>query len=58
VVATNDFMLTGGDGYAAFTNGKVLVDPTSGRLMAEVVAEYIRAISPISLQVEGRITTP
>ena len=58
VVATNDFMLTGGDGYAAFTNGKVLVDPTSGRLMAEVVAEYIQAISPISLQVEGRITTP
>lgn len=58
VVATNDFMLSGGDGYDALAGGKVLIDPTSGRLMAEVVAEYIKANSPINLQVEGRITTP
>lgn len=58
VLATNDFMLTGGDGYESLTGGRVLLDPTSGRLMAEVVVEYIQENSPITMELEGRITTP
>ncbi|BAS28766.1 bifunctional metallophosphatase/5'-nucleotidase [Limnochorda pilosa] len=56
VVATNDFMLGGGDGYEALTHGKVLVDASAGRLMADVVADYIQTHSPIALKPEGRIT--
>lgn len=45
-VATNNFMLTGGDGYAAFPQGQDKVD--TGFIMADVVADYIAANSPIT----------
>lgn len=55
-VATNNFMLTGGDGYTSFTQGTDKVD--TGFIMADVLADYIGANSPITaakIQM-GRIT--
>lgn len=54
-VATNDFMLGGGDGYEAFKSGRVLIDASAGQLMDAVVAAYIQAQGTVSPKVEGRI---
>ena len=52
-VVTNNFMMTGGDGYSVFTQGKNQID--TGFLQADVVIDYIVAKSPINPQIEGRI---
>ena len=57
-VATNDYMLGGGDGYASFANGTVLIDASGATLMATVVMDYIAQQGGAKTQVEGRITTP
>ena len=54
-VATNDFMLRGGDGYTALAGGKVLIDPHDGKLMATTVIDYIAAAGKVDAKVEGRI---
>jgi 2',3'-cyclic-nucleotide 2'-phosphodiesterase (5'-nucleotidase family) len=51
---TNDFMLTGGDGYTVFAQGTDILQPGDGLL--EVTIEYITAHSPVAPIVEGRIT--
>ena len=53
-VATNDFMVSGGDGYEALTRG-TKVEQTD-ILLAEAVANYLRAKGTLSPRVEGRIT--
>ena len=56
-VATNDFMLRGGDGYTAFGTGRVLIGGTDGKLIAnEVMAHARRMNGRIATTVEGRIT--
>jgi 5'-nucleotidase/UDP-sugar diphosphatase len=55
-VATNDYMLGGGDGYTAFAKGKVLVDASSGHLMASDVIDYITAKKTVDVKVDGRLT--
>jgi len=57
-VATNDYMLGGGDGYTALSGGKVLIDANNGDLMANDVINYIAATGSVDAKVEGRITTP
>ncbi len=52
-VMTNSFMLRGGDGYTMFVEGTDQLD--MGFVLADAVAEYITAHSPVSPQVEGRI---
>ncbi len=52
-VVTNNFMLTGGDGYSVFTRGRNQVD--TGFILADVVEEYIAANSPVNPAVDGRI---
>jgi len=54
-VATNDFMLKGGDGYTALAGGKVLIGPKQGNLMANDVINYITAAGKVDAKVEGRI---
>lgn len=56
-VATNDYMLRGGDGYGALGGGRVLIDQGNGNLMANDVMEYVEAAGTVDVQVEGRITT-
>lgn len=52
-LVTNDFLHKGGDEYTVFTSGRsvLLLD----FLIADTVAEYIAANSPVSPRVEGRI---
>jgi 2',3'-cyclic-nucleotide 2'-phosphodiesterase (5'-nucleotidase family) len=49
---TNDFMLTGGDGYAAFAAG---TDVQQRDVLLDVTIEYITAHSPVAPVVEGRV---
>lgn len=54
-VATNNFARQGGDGYTVFLENAI--DPYDfGRVDYESLAEYLAANSPITAQVEGRIT--
>ena len=52
-IVTNDFMLTGGDGYTAFLGATDVQQPDE---LLEVAVEYIGAHSPVAPAVEGRIT--
>ncbi len=55
-IATNDFMMTGGDGYAALGRGKVLIGKTDGKLMASVVMAHVRQAGAVQAKIDGRIT--
>lgn len=55
-VATNDFMLRGGDGYSMLAQGQVLVSPVDGPIMANAVMEAIQRARRVSPSVEGGIT--
>ncbi len=52
-VITNNFLLSGGDGYEVFKSGKNQVD--TGFLLADVVIDYIASHLPINQQVDKRI---
>ena len=54
-VATNDYMLGGGDGYTALGGGKVLINTGNGILMANDVMKYVEKIGSVTSKVEGRI---
>ncbi|MEP6987029.1 MAG: 5'-nucleotidase C-terminal domain-containing protein, partial [Chloroflexota bacterium] len=54
-VATNDFMRIGGDGYSVFAE-KAISHYDGGSPLDLVLADYIKANSPVNPQVEGRIT--
>ena len=54
-VATNNFMLTGGDGYVPFTKGRVLIGTTDGKLMANEVMAYVRKKGTVDAKIEGRV---
>jgi 5'-nucleotidase/UDP-sugar diphosphatase len=54
-VATNNFMLRGGDGYGMFTPQKRLIGDTDGKLMAGEVMAHIRKLGTVTSQPEGRI---
>lgn len=53
-VVTNNFLAGGGDGYTVLAEAKEKI--VLGFVDAEVLAEYLRARSPVSPEVEGRIT--
>lgn len=54
-VASNDYMRSGGDGFSILeTNAMNAYD--AGRPLDQVVADYIAANSPLSAELEGRIT--
>jgi 2',3'-cyclic-nucleotide 2'-phosphodiesterase (5'-nucleotidase family) len=55
-VVTNDFMLTGGDGYTALAGGTDVLQPGDGLL--DLTIEYIAANSPVAPVEEGRIVGP
>jgi 5'-nucleotidase / UDP-sugar diphosphatase len=54
-LASNNFLLGGGDGYVALGRGRTLVGATDGKLMAGEVMAYAKRISPIRLKAGGRI---
>ena len=53
-VFTNDFVRKGGDGYVNLAKAKVFYD--YGPELEAVVADYIKARSPVSPALDGRIT--
>jgi len=55
-LATNDYMLGGGDGYTALAGGKVVINGGNGKLMANDVMYYIRTAGTVDAKLEGRIT--
>ena len=54
-VATNDYMLAGGDGYGALGGGMVRINAGNGNLMANDVINYVVANGGVNSVVEGRI---
>ncbi len=54
-VATNDYILGGGDGYAALGGGRVVVNGGNGNLIANDVMAYVEAAGTVTVSVEGRI---
>ena len=54
-VATNSFMLRGGDGYSVFVPAKRLIGETDGKLMAGEVMAHIRKLGTVTAKPEGRI---
>jgi 5'-nucleotidase / UDP-sugar diphosphatase len=54
-VATNDFMLSGGDGYSALGRGRTLIGKTDGKLMASVVMGFVRQVGAVQAKTDGRI---
>ena len=53
-VATNDFIRAGGDGYSVLADNAI--NPyDQGRPLDQVVADYIAANSPVTVELEGRI---
>ncbi|POR46778.1 bifunctional metallophosphatase/5'-nucleotidase [Bosea psychrotolerans] len=55
-VASNNFMLAGGDGYSSLARGRTLIGLTDGKLMANEVMVYLRRLGTIDAKVEGRAT--
>jgi 2',3'-cyclic-nucleotide 2'-phosphodiesterase (5'-nucleotidase family) len=55
-VATNDFMLAGGDGYTTIKASEVIINTAGGQVMATAVAQAIQQAGTIAPRVEGRIT--
>ena len=56
-VVTNNFMRTGGDGYAVFD--EYAIDPyDAGPPQDQALIDYIEAFSPIAPTVEGRVAGP
>ena len=56
-LATNDYMASGGDGYAVLKSGKLLVDASGATLMATTVMHYISGQGSVAPKTEGRIKT-
>ncbi len=54
VVATNDFMAAGGDGYTMFASAPIVTEAGG---LEEIVMEYISNNSPVSPEKMGRIST-
>jgi 5'-nucleotidase / UDP-sugar diphosphatase len=56
MVATNDYIAGGGDGYKALKKGKMMIDKSAATHMATMVMNYISAKGTGSAKVSGRIT--
>ena len=55
VLATNDFLANGGDGYAMLEGIPLIIDETDARLMASHVIDYIVVRGEVAPEIEGRI---
>src|SRR5262245_22368251 len=54
-VATNDFLLRGGDGYTAFRHGKLLLPADDSPLLSNDVIDYVARLGTVRTGVQGRI---
>jgi 5'-nucleotidase / UDP-sugar diphosphatase len=54
-VAVNDYILGGGDGYAALGGGKIVTDGPTSSLVANDVMAFVEKLGTVKPAVEGRI---
>jgi 5'-nucleotidase/UDP-sugar diphosphatase len=54
-IATNDYLLSGGDGYDALARGQAVIDASGATLMASMVMDYIEGHGEVAPELEGRI---
>ena len=54
-LATNDYMLDGGDGYTALKGDKVTMDARGGKLIANDVLVLVKKLGVVDAKVEVRI---
>ena len=54
-IATNDFIIRGGDGYVAMAGAGKLSDDAGGKLVSNDVMAYARKLGTVASKVEGRI---
>lgn len=54
-LATNSYLLQGGDDYETFKKGRILVDPAMAPLMTTMLIDYLAQARKISARIEGRI---
>ena len=54
-VAVNDYIVGGGDGYAALGGGRIITDGPTGQLVANDVMAYVEKLGTVKVAVEGRI---
>jgi 2',3'-cyclic-nucleotide 2'-phosphodiesterase (5'-nucleotidase family) len=52
-VATNDFVLAGGDGYEEFSKGTSIID--TGVFLRDILVAYIKTRRILSPKLDGRI---
>lgn len=55
-VATNDYILGGGDGFAALGGGRMVTEKATGNLVATDVMTYVEKMGTVTIGIEGRIT--
>jgi len=56
-LATNDYILGGGDGYTSLSGGRMLINKGNAHLMANDVIDYIVSQGTVNAKLEGRIKT-
>lgn len=54
-LATNDFLMRGGDGFSMLTGAKVVSGDRDGKLIANDVMVYIRKLGLVKPVIDGRI---
>ena len=54
-VATNDYMLRGGDGYSMFRGATPVLDPTDAPLLSTDVMDYIKRIGTVRTETGDRL---
>ncbi len=54
-VATNDYILGGGDGFATLGGGRIVTDTGGGQLVANDVMAYVEKLGSVKIATDGRI---
>ncbi len=54
-VAVNDYILGGGDGYAALGGGRIVTEGATGSLVANDVMAYVEKLGSVKVELDGRI---
>ena len=54
-VATNDYILGGGDGFASLGGGRMVTEKATGNLVATDVMTYVEKLGTVNVTIDGRI---
>ena len=54
-LATNNYLLGGGDGYSVLKGARTIIDPSAAVLMASTVMGYVARLGTVTLEPDGRI---